>query len=298
MQELVVCLSSLRSELLNSQGFVLMSSETLKRAEDIFELMQQRKLSAEDGKTLLQRLQSLIEVQGTIPTADTEQAPRETTGLHANANLARSSLIGQVEEEEEEEYSDCNDLGEERRFGRNSPVQFADLRREIDLYRSSRKDTLQTERDLHKEMTDIRQILSQQTGLLQDLLYRLTQSPDRMTAHPVQQEVRALNSQSRDSVGVQTITDATYAVRNDSGKADLNELARENPHPNDMKIALDEASGNFTVEVEMESVSAVIRSYCKQFNADEAIANLRSSSSWGPTSKYFNLSDEEIKAQW
>ena len=269
----------------------LMSTETQRRAEDIFDLMQQRKLSFEEGRTLLQRLQSLIESQDiTVPT------PTKEAGVHAstdvNSSLVKSSVLGEAEEEEE--YSDCKDVAEEKRIGQISPVQFADLRRDIDLYRASRKDILQTEHDLHKEMADIRQVLSMQTGLLQDLLQRLTQSPDPPFSHPTAE--MSQNQHALESTGIQSAP--VNVVPGEKESTNLGELAKENPHPNDLKIGLNEESGNFSVEVEMESVPAVIRSYCKQFNADEAIANLRSSSSWGPTSKYFNLSDEEIKAQW
>lgn len=261
-----------------------MSSEILKRAEDIFDLMQEKKVSSEEGKALLHRLHRFVNPKDELPPMTT---PNKTSHI-GHGSHPDSSSKSNLCEEDDEVYSDCNDLySDEKRTGRVSPAQFADLRKEIDLYRSSRKESLQAELDIHKEMADIRRVLAQQAELLKDLLQRVPQA------------LQPASASSRKAVDVLSVglqTDTLTNERTDQG--DHTELARENPHPLDAKIALKGDSGDFTVEVEMESVPSVIRSYCKQFNADEAIANMRSSSSWGPKNKYYALRDDEIKAQW
>lgn len=65
-----------------------------------------------------------------------------------------------------------------------------------------------------------------------------------------------------------------------------------------MALEFDEASHTYRMgETKLISVTTLLSSWFKKFNPDETIKMMRSKPSW-PQSKYFGMTDEDIKTTW
>jgi len=77
-------------------------------------------------------------------------------------------------------------------------------------------------------------------------------------------------------------------------------LARLNVHARDARISFDEPTHTYAIDDgsrKYTSVTTFIKPLFDEFDADRVISNMMRSSKW-PTSKYYGLSSDEIKAQW
>ena len=76
-------------------------------------------------------------------------------------------------------------------------------------------------------------------------------------------------------------------------------LKEKNPHPRDERILFDEPTHTYTIDGDSDymSVTTFNHKLFEQFDADKIITNMRKSKNW-ETSKYFGMTDSEIKAAW
>lgn len=77
-------------------------------------------------------------------------------------------------------------------------------------------------------------------------------------------------------------------------------LCIENKHERDSHISFDEGTHTYTVNgsyVGYISVTKLIHKFFPEFNPDEVIRKMKNSPKW-PDSKYFGMSDDEIKNGW
>lgn len=76
-------------------------------------------------------------------------------------------------------------------------------------------------------------------------------------------------------------------------------LKNKNPHPRDDRILFDEPTHTYTIDGDSNylSVTTFNHGLFEKFDADKIIANMRKSKNW-PNSKYYGLSDSEIKSMW
>ena len=76
-------------------------------------------------------------------------------------------------------------------------------------------------------------------------------------------------------------------------------LQKKNPHPHDERIQFDEPTHTYTIDGDSDylSVTTFNHALFEKFDADKIIRNMRNSKNW-PKSKYYGMTDEEIKAGW
>ena len=73
-----------------------------------------------------------------------------------------------------------------------------------------------------------------------------------------------------------------------------------NHHPRDAHIEFDEPTHVYTIDGDSnyKSVTTWIHEFFPHFDADLIISKMRKSKNWNPSNKYFNMTDNEIKASW
>ena len=77
-------------------------------------------------------------------------------------------------------------------------------------------------------------------------------------------------------------------------------LAVKHAHPRDARITFDEPTHTYAIDGSREgyiSCTTFIHTFFDHFDADAVIAKMRKSRKW-PESKYYGMTDEEIKAGW
>ena len=76
-------------------------------------------------------------------------------------------------------------------------------------------------------------------------------------------------------------------------------LKEKNPHERDNRILFDEPTHVYTIDGDSDymSVTTFNHALFEHFNADKIIKNMRNSKNW-ITSKYYGMSDHQIKALW
>lgn len=77
-------------------------------------------------------------------------------------------------------------------------------------------------------------------------------------------------------------------------------LAHKNPHDRDAHIRFEEVTHTYSVKglsTGYISVTKLLHCFFPEFDADKIIANMRASANW-ETSRYFGMSDMDIKKQW
>lgn len=256
-------------------------SEVLRRSEEIFLQMRAGKISTQEGKELLQKLHSLLD---TLEPPTPESTPLKPVSLHVATPYSIS--LPPADDDDEEGFEDCHAVthSEEKKSPR-------DMRKEF--------EGVTVDPNLSLEIRQMHGLLMEHANMLNKICSHLfaaeltpaATSTTTAATTTQQAEDEKAPSPSKSLVFVK----ASGAVKGDK---DSVILARQNPHPSDAVIELDAITGNYKVIVEVESVASVIRSYCKQFNADEAILTMKQSASWGASNKYFGLKDDEIKLQW
>ena len=83
-------------------------------------------------------------------------------------------------------------------------------------------------------------------------------------------------------------------------------LARLNPHPKDKNITFEEVSHTYTIHDPENGINNVLFSsvttwndcHFEKFDPDLAIRKMRNGRNWGPSNKYYGMSDAEIKKTW
>ena len=77
-------------------------------------------------------------------------------------------------------------------------------------------------------------------------------------------------------------------------------LANKNPHPRDKCITFDEGPHIYTINGDSDfmSVTTWNHSHFEHFDADKIIDKMMMSRNWGPASKYWGMSKDEIKKLW
>jgi hypothetical protein len=268
----------------------------------ISDLVNSGKVSGDEGKALLKKLHQMIDdlenatMISSLPTDI-------VTPMHHSPYVSA--------DEEDDEFVDCNghhskamEDKDNRRIRsihvssarstppqRTSPVvvlerpaHVMDLQRDAEQYRKTYREDSSTDKldVLSTEIQRINLTLQEHSSILKFISGQLLP--------------QSLHAQAQDSV----ITDSSSSIFETIPPLalDPNLLSTQNPHPLDGKITLGIDTGNFKVDVELESIAVVLKSYCKQFNANEAILSMRKSPTWGPANKYFKMSDDEIKAAW
>jgi hypothetical protein len=277
-----------------------MSAEILQRSEAIFQLIRNGQLSSDEGALLLTKLYTTSE------TKDVHSSPI-TKSPSRNPSISRMipSQMQGCDDNDDETFHDAygvqgssEKLIQYDKYGRMSPVPPTLTRIENDV---SVQEEIQSTVENVDADTDVRKDLKSMQAKLEEHSYFLKRIGKHLLGEQVFDELFSKQQGielSSDKKSIPTVT-ASASMKEIPFKLDDSFiLSVQNPHPCDNKISTKSESGNFTVEVEMESSASVIRSYCKQFNADEAIISLRQSPNWGPNSKYFKLSDEEIKLLW
>lgn len=76
-------------------------------------------------------------------------------------------------------------------------------------------------------------------------------------------------------------------------------LKEKNPHPRDDRILFDEPTHTYTIDGDSNylSVTTFNHKLFEHFDADKIISNMRKSKNW-ESSKYYGMTDIEIKAAW
>jgi len=77
-------------------------------------------------------------------------------------------------------------------------------------------------------------------------------------------------------------------------------LAVKNAHPRDERITFEESTHSYTIDGIKEgwtSCTTFIGGFYEHFDADKIISKMMNSSKW-PSSKYFGMTADEIKAKW
>jgi ATP-dependent exoDNAse (exonuclease V) beta subunit len=77
-------------------------------------------------------------------------------------------------------------------------------------------------------------------------------------------------------------------------------LHLKHPHPKDNNITVEESTHTYCVlgAKNFKSVTTFIHDYFPKFNADEAIDKMMNGKNWGPSSPYYTMTKDEIKALW
>ncbi len=80
----------------------------------------------------------------------------------------------------------------------------------------------------------------------------------------------------------------------------IDHLKNKNTHPRDSRILFDEPTHTYTIDGDSNytSVTTWNHTHFSEFDADSVIRNMRRGKNWGPTNKYFGMSDDQIKAGW
>lgn len=85
----------------------------------------------------------------------------------------------------------------------------------------------------------------------------------------------------------------------DTNKPNINFLKHKNPHKRDRRIQFDDPTHTYTIDgvANYTSVTTWNHTHFEPFNADAVIKNMRRKK-WGPTNKYFGMTDDQIKFGW
>ena len=79
-------------------------------------------------------------------------------------------------------------------------------------------------------------------------------------------------------------------------------LSNKNKHPRDKNLVFDEPSHKYTILTDANSkytsVTTWNHSHFPHFDADKIITNMMKGKNWNSSNKYWNMTPEEIKAQW
>lgn len=80
----------------------------------------------------------------------------------------------------------------------------------------------------------------------------------------------------------------------------MTSLLQQNIHPRDKHIEFDEPTHIYTIDGDSnyKSVTTWIHDFFPYFDADHVIAKMRAGKNWGPSNKYYGLTNEEIKEGW
>lgn len=282
-------------------------SDALQRSEDILELIKSGKVSQEDGQQLFKRLIQSLDSQGK-ESLDSQGEEGNNKKDISNSKVSFASpitdhksiggVISPYGDDDDHLFVDASSHHQGRAI---SPMQS--------------KQSLSVESSLVNELAGIKSMLSQHSMLLAKLHggdTSFTSLPSSIDPPSKPSESTSTNSHTmttsntnivsipsipvlprrRTGGEVASTTTTTFTTKNTSI------LEQQNAHEYDRLIEPDNACGNYHVQVIMESIANLIRSYCKQFNADEAITSMIQSPSYGSNSKYFTMTSEGIKAQW
>jgi len=86
----------------------------------------------------------------------------------------------------------------------------------------------------------------------------------------------------------------------EAGISPLEILATLNAHPRDKNIVFEPIEHKYTIEGASDYVSVTTynSSHFEAFDPDDAIGKMRNGRNWGPSNKYYTMTDDEIKKMW